>query len=150
MAQAYPGVNAEVSGRDYFIDAIDDPDIHWRIYQEKSENLDGAFCAAVEFEAYKSVEKRRITGKRYVQDVNIESENSEKQNMNYAESLLAKLQRQGEELKKKLVQSSKTNEKNVPYSNTKHKREHSSVKCWNCGETGHVQYNCPSNKPVLN
>ena len=69
VAQAYPGANPkvlEVLGRDYFIDAIDDPDIRWRIYQAKPDNLDGAICTAIEFEAYKSAEKQRIGGKRFV------------------------------------------------------------------------------------
>ena len=77
-------------GRDYFIDAIDDPDIHWRIYQAKAETLDGTFCTAVELEAYNPAEKERITGKQYVRDVNIQSGNSEKQNVNSAESVLKK------------------------------------------------------------
>ena len=52
------------------------------------ENLDGAICTAVEFEAYKSAKKQRIIGKRYTRDVNIQSENSEKHNVNSAESVL--------------------------------------------------------------
>ena len=78
-------------GRDYFIDAIDDPDIRWRIYQAKPKNLDGAFCTAVESEAYNPAEKQRITGEQYVRDVNIQSENSKRQNVKSAESVLEKL-----------------------------------------------------------
>ena len=66
-SQAYPGANADVLdvlGKDYIIDSIDDPDIRWNIYQTKPENLDRAICTAVEFEAYKSAEKRRTSSKR--------------------------------------------------------------------------------------
>ena len=144
VAQAYPRANAEildVLGRDHFIDAIDDPDIRWRIYQAKPENLDGAICTAVEFEAYKAAEKQRVTNKRFIRDISSHPKNLTTRDAKEDESILAKLQRQITDLQKQL-QASRAKEN----AGGKQQVQRSPVRCWNCGEAGHVQYNCPANQ----
>ena len=141
VAQAYPGANAEVLdvlGRDHFIDAIDDPDIRWRIYQAKPENLDGAVCT--EFEAYKAAEKQRVTKKCFIRNISSHPKNLTTRDTKEDESILAKLQRQITDLKKQL-QASRAKEN----AGGKQQVQRSPVRSWNCGEAGHVQYNCPAN-----
>ena len=147
VAQVYPGANAEVLdvlGRDHFIDTIDDPDIFWRIYQAKPENLDGAICTAVEFEAYKAAEKQRVSSKRFIRDISSHTKNLAAQDAQEEESLLAKLQKQIADLQKQL-QASRGKE-NTGHKNGKQQGQRPPVRCWNCGEAGHVQYNCPANQ----
>ena len=60
--RAYPTATTELLdtlGKDHFIDAINDEDIRWRVYQSKPVTLDDAICSAVELEAYKIAEEQR-------------------------------------------------------------------------------------------
>ena len=142
VAQAYPGANPEVLevlGRDFFIDAIDDPDIRWRIYQTKPENLDGAICTAVEFQAYKTAEKQRLGGKRFVRDIAAMEGTST--SADFKESVIKKLEERINELQKQL-QLSKSKTKFGGYQKGYNRKENPSLRCWNCGEAGHVKYNC--------
>ena len=145
VSQAYPGANADVLdvlGKDYFIDSIDDPDIRWRIYQTKPENLDGAICTAVEFEAYKSAEKQRTSGKRYVRDVQYKP-NATTQRSSRDHSVIDELKKQVEELKRKLQDQAMRRGTTGQTSYLHDGKQSSNVRCWNCGEIGHVMRNCP-------
>ena len=54
----------DVLGQDSFINALDDSDPHWRVYQVKAKSIDDAVCAAVEMEAYKKAERQRAQGRK--------------------------------------------------------------------------------------
>ena len=59
---AYSTVNQEtldVLGKQYFIDALEDNDLRWMIYQRRAETLDEAVCAALQLEAYRKAEGKR-------------------------------------------------------------------------------------------
>ena len=55
-------------GKNHFIDATNDEDIRWRVYQSKPVTLDDAICSAVELEAYKIAEERNAR-RRHVREV---------------------------------------------------------------------------------
>ena len=69
---AYPNAPEDMLdgiGKDHFIDALDDADLRWRVYQVKAKSLDDAITAAVEMEAYKKAEKQRGPSKKYVREI---------------------------------------------------------------------------------
>jgi CRISPR/Cas system-associated exonuclease Cas4 (RecB family) len=116
----------EMLGKDYFIDAVNDSDMRWRMFQLKVTNLDEATAAAVEIEAYKKAEIQRHGAKRYVRELDI------KQNSN-SEEATARLQKQIDELTRRL----RDFEFNPPRND---------IRCYRCQGKGHYAKNCFSNK----
>ena len=102
--------------------------------QAKPENLDGAIRTAVEFEAYRAAEKQRVTSKHFIKDISSHSKNLTAQDAKEDESIFVKLQWQIPELQKQLqISRAKGN------AGGKQQVQCSPVRCWNCGEAGHVQ-----------
>ena len=63
--KAYPeakGSLLEILCKDHFLDALDDPDMRFKVFQSKPASLDEAVGLAVEMEVFKQAEKHRPGG----------------------------------------------------------------------------------------
>ena len=138
---AYPTASQDVMdvlGRDYFIDALDDSDLRWRVYQVKAKSLDDAVCAAVEMEAYKKAERQRIQPRKSVRQVDLyKYENSLSPAAN--DMSLEKIQQQMEQLKEMME---KLKQKPNFSQQGSGKKERKDIECWNCGIKGHYRSEC--------
>ena len=135
---AYPTASQDVMdvlGRDYFIDALDDSDLRWRVYQVKAKSLDDAVCAAVEMEAYKKAERQRVQPRKSLRQI----EHHQFENSVPSEKIsLEKLQQQMEHLKEMIGKLSQKS--NLPSEGVK--KERKEIECWNCGNKGHYKSEC--------
>ena len=60
--KAYPSTNAEIREQfasECFIDALNDAELEWAVFQTKPSSLSGAVKAALEYEAFQTGRKRR-------------------------------------------------------------------------------------------
>ena len=70
--QAYPDATVslrESITKDQFIEALTDPELHWKVHQVKTVTLTEALDAAVEVEAFFSAEKQRSSKTKILQAV---------------------------------------------------------------------------------
>ena len=137
---AYPTASQDVMDvlrRDYFIDALDDSDLRWRVYQVKAKSLDDAVCAAVEMEAYKKAERQRVQPRKSLRQIDYSKlENHPVATENYA---LEKMQRQMEQLKEMMGKLKLRPNFGLPESGKKDRKD---IDCWNCGMKGHYRSEC--------
>ena len=102
---AYPTASLDildVLGKDQFIDALDDSEIRWRVYQIKARTLDDAVCAAVEMEAYKKAESQRSHFRKPVRRLNCDDKTAapdKSTDLNQLRSYLSWAKRQKHRLK---------------------------------------------------
>jgi hypothetical protein len=66
---AAPNQLIEMLAKDHFVDAVNDGEIRWRIFQSKVQDLDQATAAAVEIETYKKPESQRNHPKKFVRQI---------------------------------------------------------------------------------
>ena len=62
---AYPDAPWEVQdslAKDKFLEAFEDPDLRWKIFQSRAKTLDEALHIALECEAFKMAETKRLNG----------------------------------------------------------------------------------------
>ncbi|KAJ8035018.1 hypothetical protein HOLleu_22092 [Holothuria leucospilota] len=62
VARAYPDASVamrEALAKDYFIDALSDPDIRWRVFQTRPKTVQEACTIAVEMEAFSMAEQKK-------------------------------------------------------------------------------------------
>ena len=63
--KAYPGAKGcllEILCKDYFLDALDDPDMRFKIFQSKPASLDETVGLTIEMKVFKQAEKHRPGG----------------------------------------------------------------------------------------
>jgi hypothetical protein len=116
----------EILGKDYFVDAVNDGEIRWKIFQMKVKNLDEATAAAVEIESFKMAEMQRDGTKRFVREIRTDPDPHRTENSENS------IQRQLDEilkiLKNLMLRSPRTNM--------------ADVECYKCHERGHYARNC--------
>ena len=134
--KAYPearGNLLEMLCRDHFIDALNEPDMRFRIFQSKVGTLDQAVEVAVEMEAFQMAEKHRgnAYSRKMVQEVTISS----KQHSQEFETKI----RETMEALSKVINSLKEEVQELKY---KRNRNSENIRCWNCGNQGHSRKDC--------
>ena len=69
--QAYPSANyqlQETLAKEHFIDALQDADIRWRVFQSRPTSLEDAVRVAVELEAFQIADRQRTGQRRRLQE----------------------------------------------------------------------------------
>ena len=149
----------ETLAKDHFIDALQDTDIKWRVYQSRPASLSDAVVVAVELEAFHLAEIkkgniRRPTVRVITQGDETSGEGEDplqklvetlsKSFENFLDKLEAKLSRNGTNLppapRKMSIGSGQGNQSGSKPSWQFEKRP--PPKCWNCGKVGHIKRNC--------
>ena len=138
-AKAYPdakGALLEILSKDHFLDALDDPDMTFKVFQSKTSTLDEAVGIAVELEAFKQAEKHRPGGgwRKNVREIEIgeKTQFGDKESKEgYLESAIEKLTQVMDEMKRDIgtLKGGRSN-----WSEP--------MRCWNCGELGHSRKGC--------
>ena len=139
---AYPTATPDVMdvlGRDSFIDALDDSDLRWRVYQVKAKSLDDAVCAAVEMEAYKKAERQRAQGRKNLRQLDKFQPGNGTYGSNHEPANLHQMQKQIDSLREMLQKIHPRQENRKPMT---HRQNRKDVECWNCGEMGHYKNEC--------
>ncbi|KAK3744507.1 hypothetical protein QZH41_018273 [Actinostola sp. cb2023] len=129
--QAYPSAAVDlrdILARDYFLDAITETDMRWKIRQARPKSLNEALGVAVELEAFMSAEKQRQRSARAAQVTTNSAENDKTKKTNDG------LREEIEELKR-LVQGLCSVQQN-------HQRFRGDG-CWACGDKNHLRRDCP-------
>ena len=149
---AYPTVPPDVKetlAKDQFIDALLDSDLRLRIKQARPRSLNDAVRHAVELEAYVKAESKLTESRGVLKSVSTDNNASD---MKELQAMIKELtfsmetmKREMGALKKKAYNdmSSVENERNprIPRRDWKKNAE-----CYNCGERGHIQRECPNKK----
>ena len=137
---AYPTASQDildVLGKDQFIDALDDSEIRWRVYQIKTRTLDDAVCAAVEMEAYKKAESQRSHFRKPVRRLNCDDKTAAPDKSTDLNQLRSQVDQLNTLMAQLLEGPKKDRFKKFP--NRK-------LECWNCGREGDLRRDCP--KPM--
>ena len=145
VSKAYPNVSAllrEELGRDYFIEALDSPDIRMQVRRAKPKDLGGALTIALEEEAFFQVEynKANFLQKRGVnacqtkpnESVLTHTDGTKQEELNLK---VKQLEQTVQELQLALKQKSATTRKGP-------------LICWNCRQEGHRHFECPNSQPT--
>ena len=122
---AYPTATPDVMdvlGRDSFIDALDDSDLRWRVYQVKAKSLDDAVCAAVEMEAYKKAERQRAQGRKNLRQLDKFQQGNTTYWSNHEPANLHQMQKQIDSLREMLQKIHPRQENRKPMTQTEPKR----------------------------
>lgn len=117
---AYPSASPEVReqlARDCFVDALNDAEMEWAIFQAKTKTIEGAIQAALEYEAFQSGRRKHTRSVRAISD--------------HAD--FDSLYNQIDDVSGRLAKI----EYNKPNATKK------IVTCFGCGVEGHVKSNCP-------
>ena len=135
--KAYPeacGNLLEMLCRDHFIDALNEPDMRFRIFQSKVATLDQAVGVAVEMEAFQMAEKHRgnAYSRKMVREITSSSGGQNGQEFE------AKMRESMESLTK-AVSSLKEEVQQLKYKRNKNSEN---FRCWNCGNQGHSRKDC--------
>ena len=138
-AKAYAdakGALLEILSKEHFSDALDDPDMRFKVFQSKPSALDEAVGIAVELEAFKQAEKHRPGGgwRKNVREIEIGEKTqfgNKESKEGYLESAIEKLTQVMDEMKTDIgtLKGGRSN-----WSESMH--------CWNCGELGHSRNGC--------
>ena len=137
VRNAYPDANSQIMeslAKDQFLDALDNPDLRWKIFQARTASLDEALEIAIECEAFQKAEGQRPNFHTHVRNVGESFGAVEvKPEMGQNESVLQEILQALKSLK---VQSE---QRNPP----KKRRDWSRTTCFGCGQTGHIRKYCP-------
>ena len=138
---AYPTATPDildVLGKDQFIDALEDSDIRWRVYQIKARTLDDAVCAAVEMEAYKKAETQRIQSRKSVRQLSNNESDRPTNEKAELQHLRAEISHLNEKMSQLLDGEFQKGDKKFPDRKFQNKK----LECWNCGKEGHFRKDC--------
>ena len=127
VRRAYPQAAIDLRdqiARDCFIDALNEHELEWFVYQGKPKTVDEATQLALEYEAFQSGRKRSVMVRQCSK-----GDNSDTDPLTKITEQIQKLQTEMEKIKEK---SSK------------------GIICHSCGERGHTIIRCPKNNNQQN
>ena len=120
----------ESLAKDSFVDALNDRDLEFAVFQSQAQNLNDALRAAVEFEAFRGSRQRKLPATNF----------REQRVMGEESSLVMKLDEICARIEK-LEQSSSRDRARGP--------DKSTMKCYYCGKPGHFKRDCSKWRAVI-
>ena len=156
VRQAYPEASLsvrEVLEKDYFVDAIADTDIRWKVFQSRPSTIQEAFAMATEVEAFQISERQRLRPGRLTANM-VGAQVSDKQRDTFDSSIskiLSEMRKDREEQRRLLEDLMKIIERpargvlpRMEYVSSWGPRNVGGGNCWNCGKPGHFSCNFPN------
>ena len=158
--QAYPSANyqlQETLAKEHFIDALNDTDIRWRVFQLRPTSLEDAVRVAVELEAFQVADRQRIGQRKpTARIINADEERQSEGNgkihgqITTLTTNIEKILADGfRNLQKQLNAGSEKKTSNQDTTRTPAQRwqerqeNRRQIECWNCNEIGHISRECP-------
>lgn len=143
LSRAYPDASLEMKetlAKDFFIDALGDSDVKWKVYQARPMDLDDALTVAVELEAFGLAESKKLNRKLGVRTIGErqDTKSGSGEIKDLTETISAALAKGFEELTERLTKMQKPTK--VWQGD---KKKPNDGKCWGCGELGHYRRDCP-------
>ena len=136
VRNAYPDANYQMMdslAKDQFMDALDNPDLRWKIFQTRTKSLDEALEIAIECEAFQTAEMQRPNFHNHVR--NIETSHGTVK----AEATVLPVLQEVLDALKSLQSDQRSSSSKI--SGQRHDWSHKT--CYGCGQTGHIQKCCP-------
>ena len=140
VTRAYPNISVEMReevGKDYFVEALDLPEIRMQVRRAKPESLSEALKVALEEEAFLHIEYK-VNANRLGAHACQESSISHSESSEELKCKIDQLQQAVKEIQDTL-QSGRFDKK--PRKKT--------WVCWNCNQEGHRQFECPFVPPQV-
>ena len=137
--KAYPRAPREVHDNltlDYFVEAITDSELRWRVIQSNPKTLNDAVSVASRMEAFQMAEKQRTQQRRNVHMVT--KSNVSESNLRNLSSKLDEISKELQLLKTSENKDQKTNKTAVRSGSNKNK-----FQCFSCGSYDHLARDCP-------
>ena len=147
---AYPNASLAIQDvlvKDHFIDAITDSEMRWHVVHSRPGTVQEALNIATELEAFQVSERQRNRVNRHSAYA-VSSHVVEKQGTSIESTLIEILQeiKRDREEQKQLLQEfvrRMTDFSGSGRRSASHSRDGSrEIRCWNCGELGHVSLEC--------
>ena len=158
--QAYPSANyqlQETLAKEHFIDALNDTDMRWRVFQSRPTSLEDAVRVAVELEAFQVADRQR-NGIRKPTARMINADDGQRSRLENDESLQGQITALTANIEKILANGFKNLQNQlgavkriqpdqntrVPAQRWREGRESRQpvIECWNCKEVGHISREC--------
>ena len=160
--RAYPSANyqlQETLPKEYFVDALNDGDIRWRVFQSRPVSLEDALRVAVELEAFQVAEKQRVWPRRPTTMVISADEEPRaadyksgrrdvpEEQMASFTMAIGKMMEEGFKNLRRELHAGSERHTNLSNSGVRTREErrgprHPTV-CWRCNEAGHMMRECP-------
>lgn len=144
VSEAYSTAPYDVQmalAKDYFVDALLDSEIRWKICETRPKSLDKALRVAVELEAFRKAEQQRRPN-RVVRglSLNPEDKSSQSTDMSQMKTQVENLSELVEQLMKRQMRykSRQSAERRSGPRDTPDKKR----VCWICGKEGHWANQC--------
>lgn len=156
VRQAYPEAPLsvrEVLEKDYFVNAIADTDIRWKILQTRPGTIQEALAIATEVEAFQISERQRLRPGRLTANM-VGAQGTDKER-DFLDSSISKIlsemkkdreeqRRLMEDFMKKIERPTRSVLPGIEHANSWGSRNVGGGNCWNCGKPGHFSRNCPN------
>ncbi|KAJ8026997.1 hypothetical protein HOLleu_31998 [Holothuria leucospilota] len=152
LSKAYPKASVEMKetlAKEAFIDASGDSDIRWKIYQARPKSLKEAVCIATELEAFNLAEQKKGVTKRLgVRALSGKEPGSNGKTdtgkLDGTNDIAAVMLKGFSDLTQHMTNLFKRESQQGLKHDNKDRR--TPLKCWNCGEEGHLRRHCPNPK----
>ena len=158
--QAYPSANyqlQETLSKEHFIDALNDTDIRWRVFQSRPSSLEDAVRVAVELEAFQVADRQRVWSRKPTARVINADNDSRMKTTGEQCNVQEQMASFAAQIEKILTDGFKNLQKHTPDSKGQNPTgqivqrtqkfdrtdNYGPTKCWNCGMLGHLRKNCP-------
>ena len=149
--KAYPSWSTEQRQdtlRNQFIQGVQSSSVQLHLIWEKPDNIDTTLEIAIQHEGVETSQKRLLKKRQKAEDLVIQERECDHLGTNTMAQRETVQSRQLKELNEQVQQL--TEEVACLQASKQPATARSSIKCWGCGEKGHIRCNCSGRKQKIN